>query len=264
VNVNNGFLGNQSVFFTIGIYSTYEKRDSLNTDIYINLVSFKGGTDSLLINPVNSADNFNSLAGGRSYFVQDGNTFTVFGFIEDNLFDKKALFYLNSPISPNPDLIIQATPEFSFDTLEVSLTVNHALPKELPNAGCRIYWFLFNKSETGEYQSRIHGIQFRNCYYVNISPISSEIPNTFALKQNYPNPFNPSTKIRFDIPLNEKQVKLVVFNSIGQEVATLINEQLQPGEYEYTFDASGYSSGVYFYKLQAGSFSETKRMVLIK
>lgn len=95
----------------------------------------------------------------------------------------------------------------------------------------------------------------------------SHFPQSYKLEQNFPNPFNPSTKIRFDIPaLNQggNVAKLSVFNSLGQQVAVLVNRELSPGTYQYTFDGAGLSSGMYFYKLQAGDFTETKKMLLIK
>lgn len=98
-----------------------------------------------------------------------------------------------------------------------------------------------------------------------IKKISIEIPKSFSLSQNFPNPFNPVTKITFDIPAKSVgQTFLSVYDIIGREVAILINEKLGPGTYEAEWDASKYPSGVYFYKLNAGDFSETKRMVLIK
>jgi photosystem II stability/assembly factor-like uncharacterized protein len=96
-------------------------------------------------------------------------------------------------------------------------------------------------------------------------------PATFALEQNYPNPFNPSTTIRYSIPTviasETKQplfVSLKVYDVLGNEVTTLVNEEKPAGSYEVNFDASGLSSGIYFYKLQAGSFIETKKMILMK
>jgi len=93
--------------------------------------------------------------------------------------------------------------------------------------------------------------------------ISSEIPETFALNQNYPNPFNPSTKIRFNVPF-ESQVTLDVFNITGQKVVSLINGKLSAGYHEIIFNASDLLSGVYFYQLKAGEFTETKKMMLVK
>ncbi len=98
---------------------------------------------------------------------------------------------------------------------------------------------------------------------VGIQNISSEIPDGFSLQQNYPNPFNPSTKIKFAIP-NSSFVKLAVYDMLGREVSSLVNEQLQPGTYEYEFEASGLISGVYFYKISTDNFSEVRKMILIK
>lgn len=89
------------------------------------------------------------------------------------------------------------------------------------------------------------------------------IPNEFSLAQNYPNPFNPSTTISFTIPQSEF-VTLKVYDILGREVATLVNENLTAGNHTYNFDASKLTSGVYFYKLQTGKFSETKKMILMK
>ena len=102
----------------------------------------------------------------------------------------------------------------------------------------------------------------------SVTIISNLIPEKFNVYQNYPNPFNPSTKIKFDIPsgLNgsDSKVRLSVYNSLGKEIAELVNENLGAGSYETEFDASDYSSGVYFYKIETDNFSQTKSMFLIK
>jgi len=107
-----------------------------------------------------------------------------------------------------------------------------------------------------------------NAGFVSINSISTEIPKFYSLHQNYPNPFNPSTKIKFEIPLNAVNtrwgVSLRIYDILGREVRTLVNENLRPGVYEADFNAADLPSGVYFYKFNAGEFSETKRMVLIK
>lgn len=97
------------------------------------------------------------------------------------------------------------------------------------------------------------------------TPIETEIPDKFSLSQNYPNPFNPTTQINYNLPVSDF-LTLKIYDVIGNEVATLVNENKIAGSYNITFDAGKYnlSSGVYFYKLQAGEFSETKRMVLVK
>jgi hypothetical protein len=94
-------------------------------------------------------------------------------------------------------------------------------------------------------------------YVENISPVD------FALHQNFPNPFNPTTTIKYSLPV-KSQVNLVVFNSLGQEVKQLVNEAKEAGKYTFEVNASNWPSGIYFYRLQAGEFVETKKMILLK
>lgn len=98
---------------------------------------------------------------------------------------------------------------------------------------------------------------------IGVQNISTTVPRSFKLYQNYPNPFNPSTIIRFDIKAMQF-VSLNIYNILGQKVERLVNEQLAPGEYKTTFDASSLPSGVYFYVLNTHDFGETKKMILIK
>jgi photosystem II stability/assembly factor-like uncharacterized protein len=98
---------------------------------------------------------------------------------------------------------------------------------------------------------------------VSIKSISTVIPSSYSLGQNYPNPFNSSSKFKFEISKLGK-VKIVVYDIQGREVQTLVNERLNAGTYETTFDGSMLTSGVYFYKLNADGFAETRMMVLIK
>jgi len=98
---------------------------------------------------------------------------------------------------------------------------------------------------------------------VGINVVSTEIPAKYDLKQNYPNPFNPTTNIKFAVPHNEF-VSIKVYDVLGKEVETLLNENKQAGTYEVNFNASSLSSGVYFYKMTAGSFVSIKRMVVVK
>ncbi|MEO8513785.1 MAG: SpoIID/LytB domain-containing protein, partial [Ignavibacteria bacterium] len=103
---------------------------------------------------------------------------------------------------------------------------------------------------------------------IGINIVSTEIPDKFALMPNYPNPFNPVTKIKFDIPSVGQRhafdTKLTIYDLLGKEVTTLVNEQLKPGSYEVDWDATAFASGVYFYSLVTEHITETKRMVLIK
>jgi hypothetical protein len=92
------------------------------------------------------------------------------------------------------------------------------------------------------------------------------IAEGFRLEQNYPNPFNPSTRIRFSIPVGTGHAPSIlrIYDLLGREVATLVNDNLPPGSYEVTFDATGLASGVYLYRLQAGEFTQTKRLLLLR
>ena len=100
---------------------------------------------------------------------------------------------------------------------------------------------------------------------VNVSVEEDDlgIPKELELSQNYPNPFNPSTNIKFSIP-EASTVSLVIYNSIGQRVSTLVDSQLSAGKYTYSWDASNVSSGVYFYKLKSNNSIITKQLLLIK
>jgi len=109
-------------------------------------------------------------------------------------------------------------------------------------------------------------------WYENLSPvgigsISNEIPIKFRLSQNYPNPFNPSTSIQYAVS-SRQFVSIKVYDVLGNEIATLVNEEKPAGTYEVEFSTIGGAtdlpSGIYFYRLQAGSFIETKKMVILK
>ena len=91
-----------------------------------------------------------------------------------------------------------------------------------------------------------------------------DLPKSISLEQNYPNPFNPSTIIKFSVPEESTLVFLKVYNSLGQEVGTLINQVVPAGNHEIKFDASGLSSGVYFYTLTANNFIVSRKMILMK
>jgi photosystem II stability/assembly factor-like uncharacterized protein len=98
---------------------------------------------------------------------------------------------------------------------------------------------------------------------IGIHQISSEVPAKFSLHQNYPNPFNPVTKIKFEIPENSF-VTVKVYDALGKEIAELADDNLNAGIYSVSWDASAHPSGVYFYKIFSGAFSESRKMILIK
>jgi hypothetical protein len=96
-----------------------------------------------------------------------------------------------------------------------------------------------------------------------IDDFSGNIVSSFELEQNYPNPFNPSTTISFSIP-NPGNVEILVYNLLGQKVATLLNERMEIGTHQITFDGASLSSGVYFYSIKSGDFFKTRKMILLK
>ncbi|MBK8980930.1 MAG: T9SS type A sorting domain-containing protein [Ignavibacteria bacterium] len=114
-------------------------------------------------------------------------------------------------------------------------------------------------------QTRINGIlsALINKRFNILSKIITH-PESFILSQNYPNPFNPVTVIQYSIPSGGNDVKLVVYNNLGKEILTLVNEKQNAGSYAVNFNGESFPSGVYFYKLDAGEFVESKRMILLK
>lgn len=143
-----------------------------------------------------------------------------------------------------------------------------------------VYFYLFDTTANFQYQTGAGHVRlraelvsnpsffieqdFRACTpnYIGIQQITSVVKE-FSLGQNYPNPFNPTTNIRFSIPKSE-HVSLRVYDILGREVKALVNQNLTPGEYQVDFDATGLSSGMYYYSLRSGDFVDVKKMVLVK
>ncbi len=110
----------------------------------------------------------------------------------------------------------------------------------------------------------VHDIQWNPSNIVTDVPLApAAVPSEFTLQQNYPNPFNPTTSIRYSVPARS-MVTLAVYNLLGQQVAQLVSGDREKGNYEVRFNASALPSGTYFYRLAAGSFVETRRMMLVK
>ena len=122
---------------------------------------------------------------------------------------------------------------------------------------------------SGKYWYRLKQIDIDGKFdYSKEIEVNIEIPKIFSLEQNYPNPFNPITMIKFTIPENNlvrpQKAVIDVYNVLGQKISTLVNEEKLPGIYEIEFDGSKYTSGIYFYKLTVGKFSQIKKMILTK
>jgi hypothetical protein len=139
----------------------------------------------------------------------------------------------------------------SFPSISFAGDAVHVLWSDTRNTNSQIY---YKRNPTGN--------------TIGIHNISTEIPSAYSLKQNYSNPFNPTTTIRFTIS-DLRFTILKVYDVLGNEITTLVNEKLAPGTYEVDWPApsgngSGYASGVYFYRIQTDEFSETKKMLMIK
>jgi predicted CXXCH cytochrome family protein len=137
--------------------------------------------------------------------------------------------------------------------------------------GIWTYYFVMNDGSKGVHNTKYAVAILQKAlgwYPTDVKPTNGEIPIEFALQQNYPNPFNPTTQINFSLPENQR-VKLEVFDIIGRSVTTIVDKHMEPGNYNVTWDgndANGMkvTSGIYLYRLQAGSYSAIKKMVLLK
>ena len=127
------------------------------------------------------------------------------------------------------------------------------------------YSFTDNTAINGKYSYRLKQIDFDGQFeYSDVVEVEiNNLPTEFSLSQNYPNPFNPITKISFTLP-KESYVKLIIYNSLGEQVAKLIDGFKGVGKYQVNFDASHLSSGLYFYRISAGNFVASKKLILVK
>ena len=126
------------------------------------------------------------------------------------------------------------------------------------------YSFIDSEVKTGKFFYRLKQIDFDGSFkYSDVVEIEVDVPDKFALYQNHPNPFNPTTKIKFVIG-SQQLVIIKVYDMLGNEITTLVNDIKEPGIYESEFNASQLSSGTYFYQLKAGNYVETKKLLLIK
>lgn len=126
------------------------------------------------------------------------------------------------------------------------------------------YTYTDKNVAAGKYSYRLKQIDFDGTFsYSPEVEVNVEVPGVFELSQNYPNPFNPATTIKFALP-KDANVVLAVYNLLGEKVATIVNGSLKAGNHSYSFDASALSSGLYIYKIEAGDFTSTKKMMLLK
>jgi hypothetical protein len=151
-------------------------------------------------------------------------------------------------------------PQFSLTSIDSTLTDSTKLVETLLD-GTRYYWRVRAGNADGW-----GPFSMARTFHVgplDVRLLDAGVPTTFALEQNYPNPFNPATGIRFQLP-GASHVRLSVYDLLGREVAVLVDDRVGPGRYQVSFDGAGLSSGVYIYRLVAGSFIESRRMLLTK
>ncbi len=221
--------------------------------VVYNVIQYKRSTDS--------GDNWsadvpllnNAFLGVPSIAVSGSIVHVVWTDARNNYEDIYYIRSLNSGINWETDTRLTNNAANSwYPSIAVSGSNVHVVWQDNRNGNYEIY---YKRNPTGN--------------PTGIQNISTETPSAYSLSQNYPNPFNPVTKIRFSIVssphvLGGDLVQLKIYDVRGREVQTLVNEQLQPGTYETTFDGSMLNSGVFFYRMITDGFSETKKMLLIK
>ena len=179
------------------------------------------------------------------YFMYDGNPFTPYGWIMNTSIDVRMLSNIG-PFTLKKDTTQEIIIAYAIGSSQTSLA-------DAFNNGKQYISFA-----RAEYDENFSGLAYSN--FVQNPEQSLE---GFHLSQNFPNPFNPITKIAYEIPRNEF-VKLKVYNSLGEEVITLVNEEKSPGRYEVEFDGSYLPSGIYLYRMDAGGFLESHKMIVLK
>jgi hypothetical protein len=202
------------------------------------------------------------------------HTITVGTSTTNYIVNYKTQFKLISNVSPTGIPVTVVGGNVFYDSAS---TVNFTVtPLQLQFNGKTWYFNRWNGTGNGSYSgtnpapqiSAMNNVIVESAVYDTIAPfgiqnLNTGVPKSYALHQNYPNPFNPVTKIKFDIPKNGS-VTLKVYDILGNEVVTLYNGELKAGFYEAQMDASGYASGVYFYRIESNDFSSVKRMILVK
>lgn len=244
---------------------------------------------------------YNSTNGGSSWTLQNSNTNNTLNdifFINTNngwaVGQNGTILY-----TPNGGIPVELI-SFTSEVLENEVELTWSTATETNNSGFEIlcstenedwnkmgfvpgqgtttetqhYCFTDNDVKPGKYQYRLKQIDYDGTFeYSQIVEVVIPFVNEFSLSQNYPNPFNPVTKIKYNIPQNVRRetgnVSLKIYDVLGREIATLVNEEKPAGEYEFEFNSLSVEgrnlpSGVYLYQLKAGNFVETKKMILLK
>ncbi len=159
----------------------------------------------------------------------------------------------------------QSNPAFFKMPIELKITFasGDTTVRVMNDANNQAFTFTFNRQPTGLQFDPNNNIVLKQGTTTLGVPVNDRVPDKFALHQNYPNPFNPVTTIKYDLPY-DSHVRMTVFDVLGSKVAELVNESLPAGEYTTQFNGSSLSSGVYYYRIEAGTFTQTKSLLLIK
>lgn len=244
---------------TIYINWTDQRNGATDTDVWL-VKSTNGGASWSALNRVNSD------SPGKHQFMSWMTVDQVTGYLYFVFYDRRNYtdnqndVYLAYSTDGGTTFVNTRISQSPFTTLS-GVLLGHYLNISAHNNIIRPIWTRWFSGALSIWTAITDNI-------VGISLHVPLVPKEFILEQNFPNPFNPSTKIRFALPSNVKRetsnVKLVVYDMLGREVVTLVNEQLKPGTYEADWNASNYPSGVYYYKLITENFSQSLKMILIK
>ena len=246
------YIHNGNVWCASNIYIYSIRVDSISGNVYASSICQSGNT-ALIDSLKSSKWNYSFVCGnfqGDSAICRDTAGFNIFGTVRPSKF-----FSIPGFEGGNDQRYVYGLGIVSYSYSQHQESCYSNL------IGCLINGVLYGDTNM----------------IVGLHVLSTEIPKSYSLSQNYPNPFNPTTKIKFDVPnvMNgrDRSLRLVIYDALGKEIVTLVNEQLQPGTYETEWDASNYPSGVYFYQLtvqpsdrseRSDGYTETKKLVLIK
>jgi photosystem II stability/assembly factor-like uncharacterized protein len=240
---------------------------------------------------VNNNEIYHSTNGGYNWEIQNSNTNSNLYhiFLLDN--NNGWAVGTNGTIlyTPNGGLPVELV-SFSIELQDNEIVLNWITATETNNLGFEIerkrndapwgdlafvkgngtttetqnYSFMDENIKAGKYKYRLKQIDYDGSFeYSKIVEVEVGFPTEFSLEQNYPNPFNPKTKIKYQIS-KLSFVKIQIYDVLGNEIATLVNEEKPAGSYEAEFNPANLPSGIYFYRIQAGSYSETRKMVLLR
>lgn len=283
--------GNVYLFYeNLGLFYSTNSGNNWSSIPYpvtkMNVIKFSGnsiycGGDSGVYKTENSGQNWTKV--NKNYFTDNVKDIEIINSIvyvatSDGIYKSSdngvTWLNTNSPVYSGSCDIMAAGNKlyYSFFSGAVWVTTNEGTnwTQVSGDAGNRIYSLSANDnylycgtSASDDGNAHTSGIYRRGINTITNIQNESNLPTSYSIHQNYPNPFNPTTKIAFDIP-KVSRVKIAIYDISGREVSVILNENLQAGTYERQWDGSHFSSGVYFYKITAGDFIQSKKMLLIK